>query len=106
MNKPYKRPLPTKAKKLQAPLLAPRRCLESYYDVGDSTTLLVDGDGEDRRSMSPVIPDPPHVVARVRMLGSRSSVLEMSARRPEPRDKEDEEAEDANSSADLWACFE
>ncbi len=107
VNKPYKLPLPTRPKR---PPPAPAPCrLDRYAEAtGDSTALLSEGGGDERRSMSPVIPDPPYIVARAQMLASQSPVLEMSARRPEPRDEEDEDGDvkDANSSADLWACFD
>ncbi|KAI0764630.1 hypothetical protein C8Q74DRAFT_1283009 [Fomes fomentarius] len=56
-----------------------------------------------RRSLSPVIPDPPYVVARAQRF--EQSACEMPARKPEPRrvDDEDEGSKDADSSADLWA---
>ncbi|KAM5543777.1 hypothetical protein V8D89_002394 [Ganoderma adspersum] len=105
VNKPYKLPLPTRPKR-PPPAQMPCRP-ERYAEVsGEPTTLLSEGGGDDRRSMSPIIPDPPHIVARARMLASQSPALEMSARRSEPRDDGDEDAKDANSSADLWACFD
>ncbi|KAI0700657.1 hypothetical protein C8T65DRAFT_281485 [Cerioporus squamosus] len=59
------------------------------------------------RSMSPVIPDPPYVAARVAALDEPG--LEMTARRPEPArmdEDEDEGPKDANSSADMWAALD
>ena len=105
VNKPYKLPLPTKPKR-PPPAPAPYRPERYAEAAGEPTTMLSEDGEEDRRSMSPIIPDPPHIVARARMLASQSPVLEMSARRPEPRDEEDEVVKDADSSADLWACFD
>ena len=57
------------------------------------------------RSLSPAVPDPPHLAARASTKARQSPVLEMSARRPEPNNDEADD-KDANSSADLWACFD
>ena len=58
------------------------------------------------RSMSPVIPDPPYIAARV---AQAEAEHEMTARRPEPPradEDEDEGPKDANSSADMWAALD
>ena len=66
-------------------------------EVVTAAAVVVEGGGG--RSLSPIIPDPPHIVAR-------AQAAEMTARRPEPMDEDsDEEGQDANSSADLWASF-
>ncbi|PIL27212.1 hypothetical protein GSI_10356 [Ganoderma sinense ZZ0214-1] len=105
VNKPYKLPLPTRPKR-PPPAPAPYRSGQYAEAPVESTPLLSEGCEEDRRSISPVIPDPPHIAARAQMLASQSPALQMSARRPEPRGDEDEDVKDADSSADLWACFD
>lgn len=63
-----------------------------------------------QRSLSPVIPDPPHIATLAHApVTTRSAEppasavpLVMSARRSEPED-DDDEFKEANSSADLWA---
>ena len=65
------------------------------------------GTRDSRRSLSPIIPDPPHIAARVQTAEASQPMEEMTARRPEPmvtnEDDDEVENQDANSSADLWA---
>ncbi|TFK86296.1 hypothetical protein K466DRAFT_157204 [Polyporus arcularius HHB13444] len=63
------------------------------------------------RSLSPVVPDPPYVAARLALQAAPEPELEMTARRPEPArmvddEDEDEGPKDANSSADMWAALD
>ena len=61
---------------------------------------------ESGRSSSPVVPDPPEVLARMRGMveADAASGLEMTARKPEPVDEKD--AEEGNSSDLYWSHYD
>lgn len=93
----------TKAKPFKVPFAVKKDPARPAHNV-DPQPGSAGGEAErGRRSLSPVIPDPPYVVARAQ--GFEQSACEMPARKPEPRrvNDEDEGSKDADSSADLWA---
>ncbi|RPD52722.1 hypothetical protein L227DRAFT_440773 [Lentinus tigrinus ALCF2SS1-6] len=93
----------SKAKPFKVPFAVkkPSGSLSSGSGSGSGTVQ-----GGERRSVSPVVPDPPYVAARA--LAQEEPSLEMTARRAEPPrmdEDEDEGPQDANSSADMWAAL-
>ncbi|KAI0746396.1 hypothetical protein C8Q80DRAFT_770755 [Daedaleopsis nitida] len=119
-SKPFKVPFAVKKDAAPAPDAGPSKSespagMGGFHRGGSAMTGVSVEREECGRSLSPVVPDPPHVVARAQALQAErwrsaaepqpEAALEMTARRPEPvpMKEDEEENRDANSSADLWA---